>query len=234
MLKVLTIAPTYNEIENIEAFVSGFFSHNTNDLLIVDDNSPDGTGAKVRELAQKDERIYLMNRESKDGLGRAYQAGFQWAFEKQYDVVVAIDVDGSHDVAVIPLLVKSVNEKTKLVIGSRYVDGGSTQGWSLLRISISRFGNLYSRLLLKRTTLDLTSGFRAYSLQHLMENGAMLLQPRGYGFQIAVANLFRDDEIKEIPINFIDRVAGSSKMNYKIALEAFLEVIKMRVFSSKN
>ncbi len=229
-MKSLVIIPTYNEKENIREIINAVLKVvPETDILIVDDNSPDGTGKIVKELMEKDKRIHLIEREGKLGLGTAYVAGFKYAIEKGYDWVVQMDADFSHNPEDIPRFFKYIGEYD-LIIGSRYVDGISVVNWPLSRLFLSYFANVYARLVTGVPVKDLTGGFKCIKSDVLKTIDLDSIKADGYGFQIEINFLayINGFKIKEIPIIFIDRRAGYSKMSRKIVWEAFWLVLKLR------
>lgn len=231
MSKGLVIIPTYNEKENIDAIVRAILDQKLDiDILVVDDSSPDGTGAIVTELmAQFPGKVNLLTRMKKEGLGRAYIAGFKWGLEKNYEYLIEMDADFSHR----PVdLIKHVNEwsKSDFTIGSRYVPGGETVNWGLLRKFISRGGSFYSRIILGYPINDWTGGFNSWKRDVLIKIGLDSVTSNGYSFQIelkykASRNGFK---VKEVPIVFEDRRVGKSKMSMKIVIEAFYKVWQIK------
>ena len=227
--RTLVIVPTYNERDSIEEAVSRLFAacDDAVDLLVVDDGSPDGTAEVVRKLADGREGIHLLERAGKGGLGTAYVAGFRWALERGYDRVVEMDADLSHDPAAVPSLVAAL-EDADLAIGSRYVPGGKIENWGAFRKGLSRFGNLYASAWLRLGVKDLTSGFRAFRARVLADQDLGTVATHGYAFQIEMAR--RVDRlggrITEVPITFIERAHGKSKMSRRIVLEALLQVTR--------
>jgi dolichol-phosphate mannosyltransferase len=202
---------------------------NNFDVLIIDDNSPDGTGKLADEMAKDNPRIQVIHRKGKLGLGTAYVAGFKYALGKNYDFIFEMDADFSHNPADLPRLLEATNY-ADLVIGSRWVRGGGIINWSPLRRAISRGGSLYARFLLGVPVKDLTSGFKCFRREALASLDLDLLKSNGYGFQVEVNYIcskagFR---LKEVPIIFPDRVRGKSKMSGKIVLEAMGVVWKLR------
>ena len=232
-MKALVIIPTYNEIENISEIVPQVFALNPKThILVVDDNSPDGTAQKVQEMQTKySEQLHLLSRAGKQGLGKAYLAGFQWALDHHYDLVIEMDADFSHRPEdLVKVIAAAQNPQVDFVIGSRYVPGGETVNWSLLRKLISRGGSLYSRLILGFPIRDWTGGFNAWKSSVLLTMGLDRIQSNGYSFQIelkykASKNGFK---VQEVPIVFADRRVGQSKMNLSIVLEAFYRVWQIR------
>jgi dolichol-phosphate mannosyltransferase len=228
--RVLVITPTYNEIESL----GGVARHLLEtvpavDLLVVDDNSPDGTGALADELATEP-RIHVLHRESREGLGRAYVAGFAWALERGYDVVVEMDADGSHPAESLPAMLDALTSATPkpgLVIGSRWVSGGSVVNWPKSRELLSRAANTYARIALHVPTHDITAGFRAYPAEVLRLISAHV-DSRGYSFQIEMTLRVVDAglPVVEVPIVFREREAGRSKMSSSIVFEAMSRVTR--------
>ena len=220
--------PTYNEAGNIDHAVEELFLHNENvDLLIVDDDSPDGTGKLADELALTNSRVKVMHRKDKQGLGAAYIAGFNYAFETGYDYVVEMDADGSHRAVDLPKLL-AVCEQNDLVIGSRYVKGGQTQNWPLHRQWLSRGGNLYAKLMLGTKLNDMTAGFRVFSVPFLKRMNLATMNARGYSFQIEMAyrTIQLGGRTQEVPIVFVEREIGESKMSGDIVSEALMLMTK--------
>jgi cellulose synthase/poly-beta-1,6-N-acetylglucosamine synthase-like glycosyltransferase len=233
--RLCVCVPTYNEAENIRPFVRALLE--TFDaagldgaVLVIDDASPDGTGAIADSLSAEDERVWVLHRTHKAGLGGAYQAAFAWALAHGCELVAQIDCDFSHDPASLPSLVTAAREGG-VAIGSRYVDGGAIVGWPRFRRVISHFGSLYARLVLRLPIRDLTGGFKCFRSDVLQAVDYASTKAKGYGFQIelthrAVAAGFA---VREIPITFRDRTAGRSKMSLGIALEAALLVLQLRL-----
>lgn len=219
--RVVCIVPTYNERENITEIAGAVRDHGYR-LLIVDDNSPDGTGEIADGLAAEDVFISVLHREQKEGLGPAYAAGFDHALEEGREVIIEMDADFSHDPSDLPRLVEAIEQGADLAIGSRYVPGGSTPDWPLLRRLISRGGNLYARTLLGIAVHDATAGFRAFTRDALQRLSYRQAEASGYGFQVEMAwRAHREGlEIVEIPIAFRDRARGKSKMGPPIVVEA--------------
>jgi dolichol-phosphate mannosyltransferase len=230
--QALVIVPTYNERVNIGEVVRRLFdaAGARVDLLVVDDGSPDGTADLVEELAQGPQGIHLIRRTAKQGLGTAYIAGFGWAIERGYRAVVEMDADLSHDPADVPRLLDAL-EDADLVIGSRYVPGGRVENWGRLRRTLSLGGNLYARAWLGWTVRDSTAGFRAYRTEMLKTLDLESVHSEGYGFQIEMTRrVYRSGgRIREVPITFIERVAGHSKMSRRIVAEALWDVTRWGV-----
>lgn len=218
----ITVAlPTYNEAENLPDIAPAILAHGYR-LLIIDDGSPDGTGDIADRLAESDDRVAVLHRGEKKGLGSAYAAGFDRALESGAEIIVEMDADFSHDPADLPRLVAAIDDGADLAIGSRYVAGGSTPDWPLVRQAISKGGNLYVRLMLAVPTRDATAGFRAFRAAALARLPYREAEASGYGFQVEMA--WRAHQlglqIVEIPISFRDRVRGTSKMGMSIVIEA--------------
>jgi dolichol-phosphate mannosyltransferase len=231
-VRVLVVTPTYNEVENVAAHIRAVLGQPTApDVLIVDDGSPDGTGARVEELAAAHPgRVDLMERAGKQGLGSAYVAGFRWALEqRRWDVVVQMDVDGSHAPAAIGDLV-AVTSVADLVLGSRYVAGGRVADWPWHRRALSGFGNRYARMVLGVPIRDLTGGFKAWRVDLLKSLDLDALTVEGYAFQVetTVRAIRLGARVVEVPIVFRDRQHGESKMDTAIAAEAVTAVWRIR------
>ncbi len=238
--RTLVIVPTYNEAETIPELVRRLFeaAGDRVELLVVDDGSPDGTGDIVRNLIDGPHEIHLLERSSKLGLGTAYVMGFRWALERGYSAVMEMDADLSHNPADVPRLLDALHS-ADLVIGSRYVPGGSIPDWSFFRRALSSSGNLYARMWLGFGVRDSTSGFRAYRTSILQQMDLSTVKSEGYAFQIEMTwrvYLLRG-RITEVPISFVDRTQGRSKMSRAIAFEALGRVTKwglQRAFRGKG
>lgn len=229
-MKTLIIIPTYNEVENLPPLLKEIFEHSPEtDVLIVDDNSPDGTGELADEIHNENPKVYVIHRSGKLGLGTAYIAGFKYAIEHDYDAAFEMDADFSHDPKYLPDFLKTI-EQADLVIGSRYIRGGSTPNWSLLRRFISGGGNIYARFMLGMPVRDATAGFRCYRTHVLRSIDLDTVQSQGYAFQIEMAYRVTQHgfRIVEIPISFLDRRVGQSKMSRKIFIEGFIWVLRAR------
>ncbi|MEQ1879095.1 MAG: polyprenol monophosphomannose synthase [Bdellovibrionia bacterium] len=200
------------------------------DILIVDDNSPEGTARAVEKLQQKNQRLHLLLRQEKKGLGRAYIAGFQWALARDYDAVVEMDADFSHRPADLVNIIGALESGNDFVVGSRYVDGGGTVNWGIGRKLLSRGGSLYSRIILGFPLNDWTGGFNGWSRRSLEGIGLDNIRSEGYSFQVELKYRALKGGFKgrEVPITFEDRRVGESKMTSKIVLEAFYRVWKIR------
>jgi dolichol-phosphate mannosyltransferase len=222
-MRPLVVIPTYNESENIERML-----HRIHEclpgagVLVVDDGSPDGTADLVKAVAAELPDVHLLSRTSKSGLGSAYRAGFAWGLEHRYDACIEIDADFSHDPAALPTLVAPLSEGFDVVIGSRYVEGGSIPNWAWHRHMLSRGGNLYASAVLGLDVADSTAGYRAYSARILRKLELDRIRAEGYGFQIEMTYRCRQygANITEVPIKFVDREAGESKMSSFIVVEA--------------
>ncbi len=234
MHKGIIVIPTYNEIENIETILEKVFLLDLGvDILIVDDNSPDKTYEKVQEIIDKDlykGALHLMIRENKEGLGKAYVAGFKWCLAREYDFIIEMDADLSHDPKYLPSFIENIKEYD-LVIGSRYVKGGGVVNWSLLRKFISFGGSTYARTILGISIKDVTGGFKCFRREVLEAIDLDNIISAGYAFQIEMnyRTILKGFKVKEVPIIFEDRVAGKSKMSKKIFIEALLNVVTLRL-----
>jgi dolichol-phosphate mannosyltransferase len=224
----LVIVPTYNERESLVAVLDRLLVSSPEcDVLVVDDNSPDGTGSLADHYARSHPVVQVLHRADKNGLGPAYIAGFRWAFERRYNWIVEMDADGSHDPRVIPTLVGIAKVITAdLVLGSRWVPGGRVDGWSVIRQIISRAGNSYARIALKSDVHDMTSGFRVLRVSTLRTIHLETIASSGYCFQIEIADRIEHTggTIIEHPITFSEREAGVSKMHLGIVFEAFARI----------
>ena len=230
-MKVLVIMPTFNESGNIAKSVELLFRFNPNvDLLIVDDSSPDGTGEIADRLAAKNKKIKVLHRKGKEGLGAAYLAGFDWAISRGYDFLVEMDADGSHRAEDLPSLITKC-QTNDLVIGSRYVRGGKTVNWPFYRKWLSRGGNIYARVMLGARLNDMTAGFRIFRTSFLRELNLKGINAKGYSFQIEMAyrTIQAGGRVAEVPITFIEREIGSSKMSGNIVSEALLLITKFGI-----
>ena len=224
--RVLVIVPTYDEAENLERILARLAaSVPTADALVVDDGSPDGTAELAERLARLDPRVHVLRRTAKAGLGPAYVAGFRWARERGYDVVVEMDADGSHAPEQLPRLLAGL-EHADLVLGSRWVDGGEVVNWPKSREILSRGGNAYTRLVLGLPLRDATGGYRAYRRDKLDEVLSGSVASQGYCFQVDLAwQMWRaGHRVVEVPITFVERERGESKMSRAIVVEALWRV----------
>jgi dolichol-phosphate mannosyltransferase len=222
--------PTYDERENLEPIVAAIHAAAPQvDVLVIDDNSPDGTGELADRLAAADPRVKVLHRPGKQGLGKAYLAGFEWALERGYELVLEMDADFSHDPRYLPVLLEKART-VDLVLGSRYVPGGGTVNWSLGRKVISRGGSLYARTILGLPIRDLTGGFKCFRREVLEGIDLPTVACSGYAFQIELTYraLRKGFTVAEVPIVFADRRVGQSKMSRRIVLEAMRKVWAMR------
>ena len=229
MKKLVTI-PTYNEIENVQKLIPILMDLPSDfDVLVVDDSSPDGTGDWINKYHLKNARVNLLSQQKKEGLGKAYIAGFKWGLNKNYDALIEMDADFSHAPEDLSIILKAI-ENHPVVIGSRYVPGGKTVNWGILRKIISRGGSLYSRMVLGYPVRDWTGGFNAWHAQVLKDIQLDSIQSNGYSFQIELKYKAQKKgyPVYEVPITFEDRRVGQSKMSMKIVLEAFYKVWLIR------
>jgi glycosyltransferase involved in cell wall biosynthesis len=228
------VIPTYNERANLENIVCDLLrvlpdAH----VVVVDDNSPDGTGTLADDLATRLPGIFVLHRPAKQGIGPAYVAGFKVALSAGSDLIAAMDADGSHSAADLLKLIDAASD-ADLVIGSRYVDGGATAGWSRARKLLSRFGGLYARAVLGAPISDLTAGFKVYRREALASLPLDQIRTDGYGFQIETTWIVwrSGRRVREVPITFHDRVAGKSKLSRRIVIEAVIMVWRLRLTRS--
>jgi dolichol-phosphate mannosyltransferase len=226
MPDTLVIVPTYNEVDNLEQILDRVLAATDRvDVLVVDDNSPDGTGALADRLAAGSKRINVLHRAQKAGLGSAYRAGFRWGIDAGYELLVEMDGDGSHRPEQLPDLL-AATESADVVVGSRWIDGGDAPEWALRRAILSRAGSFYARWALGLPFRDVTGGYRVFRSQALTALGYQRVKAQGYCFQIEM--LWRADEsglrIVEVPIQFAERIAGTSKMDLQIVVEAVVRV----------
>jgi dolichol-phosphate mannosyltransferase len=224
-LAVLVVIPTYQEAANIETVLTRVQEAEPRaHVLVVDDNSPDGTAELAEKAGEKQRqgKIRVLKRPGKSGLGSAYRAGFAWGLQNGFDVLIEMDADLSHNPNDLPRLIEGIESGADLVVGSRYVSGGAIPGWPAHRALLSRGGNIYARRMLSLPLNDATSGFRAYRSEVMKRINLGTVRAEGYGFQIEMAyRMFRHGgTIKEVPITFIDRIEGVSKMSSKIVVEA--------------
>ena len=231
-MKTIVISPTFNERKNIKIFIDAVLIDNPDfDLLIVDDNSPDGTSEKVRELQSEFENLYLEVREKKLGLGTAYIYGFKWALNRKYDRIVQMDADLSHNPKDLAMMVKKLDDND-LVIGSRYIKGISVVNWPLRRLMLSYGANTYSRIITGMPIMDGTGGFKAWKSEVLQDIDLDSVRSQGYSFQIEMnfRSWIKGYKLKELPIIFSDRTIGQSKMSKKIVYEAIFMVWRLRIW----
>jgi dolichol-phosphate mannosyltransferase len=225
--RVLVIVPTYNERENLPMIAERLRkavpeAH----LLIADDNSPDGTGAVADELAADDDQIHVLHRPGKQGLGSAYIAGFRWGLEEGYGVLVEMDADGSHQPEELPKLLEALGDGADLAIGSRWVPGGKVVNWPTSREFLSRGANVYTRMMLGVPVRDATAGFRAYRAATLEKIDLSDVESQGYCFQVdlTLRTVRNGLCVTEVPITFVERTSGASKMSRGIVAEALWRI----------
>ena len=225
---VLIVLPTYNERNNLEALIRAIGQYLIADILVVDDNSPDGTGQLADELSRHLKHVQVLHRDKKEGLGPAYVAGFQWAIERDYRLIVEMDCDFSHAPWDIPRMIQG-SASADLVIGSRYIPGGGTQDWNMQRRLVSRLGNAYVSIFLGSRIHDWTGGFRCFRHELLADMDLARVKAKGYVFQVEMAwqALQLGAAISEIPIRFRDRLEGQSKLGWPTIVEAITEVPRM-------
>ena len=225
MTRALVCMPTYNERENIREIIPAVLAAAPLDLLIIDDNSPDGTGDIVRELAEREPRLHLLSRQAKEGLGPAYVAGFRWALEREYERIIEMDADFSHQPRYLVDMLRTL-EAHDVAVGSRWIPGGGVENWGLHRRILSRGGSLYARTVLGVKVRDLTAGFVGWRSSALERLDLEAVAAKGYVFQVEMKYraLLAGCSVHEFPIIFPDRVAGTSKMSSKIVLEAMAAV----------
>ncbi len=228
--RVLVVIPTYNEIKNLPAIVPEVLRQDPRiEVLVVDDNSPDGTGQLADRMGEEDPRVHCLHRTTKEGLGKAYLAGFRWALERDFDFIFEMDADFSHDPKYLPQFLAAI-EEADLVIGSRYKTGVNVINWPMSRLLLSFGANIYARKVTGLPLTDSTGGFKCFRRVVLKSLELDRVQSNGYAFQIEMS--FRawkhGFRLKEIPIVFVDRVEGHSKMNKKIVREAIWMVWWLR------
>ncbi|MDB4996115.1 MAG: Dolichol-phosphate mannosyltransferase [Myxococcaceae bacterium] len=231
MRKTLIVTPTYNEKDNLPRFIDAVRGAAPEaHILIVDDGSPDGTGDIADAIAKKDPNVRVMHRAGKQGLGTAYVQAFTKGLGEGYDQFFEMDADLSHDVKYLPDFFRALDDGADVVIGSRNIPGGGVEGWGLGRHVISKGGSIYSRTILGLPVKDLTSGYKAFSRRALEAIDLPSVRSNGYSFQIEMTfrAILRGMKVKEVPIVFVDRTAGASKMSRKIFLEAVGVVWKLR------
>lgn len=228
--KAIIVVPTYNEYENVERLVGEIhrFQPQVN-ILFVDDSSPDGTSDLIKKIQQENSNIYLLERQGKMGLGSAYIAGFKFALEKGFEYIFEMDADFSHDPKEIPNFLEAI-ELYDLVLGSRYIKGVNVVNWPLKRLLLSYFANMYTRIITGISVRDSTGGFKCFRRQVLEDIDLNNIKSNGYAFQIEInfKAWKKGFRLKEIPIIFIDRVFGQSKLSKKIMWEAIFLVWKLR------
>ncbi|TXK40638.1 polyprenol monophosphomannose synthase [Nonomuraea sp. C10] len=227
--RVLVIVPTYNERENLPSITERLRAALPEaHLLVADDNSPDGTGKIADELASEDDHVHVLHRPAKQGLGAAYIAGFRWGLGEGYDVLVEMDADGSHQPEELHKLLTSLSEGADLAIGSRYVPGGKVKNWPATRELLSRGANLYTRIMLGLPVRDATAGFRAYRAAVLEKVGLADVESQGYCFQVdlTLRTCRHGLRVAEVPITFVERTVGTSKMSGRVMAEAFWRIFQ--------
>ncbi len=234
--KAVVIVPTYNEIENVQRLTEAIFQYQPEiHILYVDDNSPDGTADKIKELKKKYPNVHLLEREKKEGLGKAYIAGFKVALDKGFEYIFEMDADFSHDPKEIPNFLKAI-EENDLILGSRYIKGVNVVNWPLRRLLLSYFANVYTRIVTGIPIHDSTGGFKCFRREVLEAIDFDRIKSNGYGFQIELNYKVwkKGFRIKEIPIIFVDRQFGESKLSKKIMWEAMFLVWKLRLYNLIN
>jgi dolichol-phosphate mannosyltransferase len=229
MKRRLVVIPTYNEAESIEALLNSIFDTVYGcQVLVIDDGSPDKTAEICKKLREKHQHLHLMERSEKTGLGSAYRDGFSWALDREFDEIIEMDADGSHQVADLMRMIDAVSRDPQagLAIGSRWIKGGATQNWSKAREILSRIANRYVRIALGMGVHDSTSGFRIYSAATLRRINIDHIRSEGYSFQIEMTRAAKKTgaKILEVPITFKERENGVSKMSKKIVFEAMFLV----------
>jgi len=231
LLRCLIVVPTFNEADNLKRFVSAVLSTlREAHVLVVDDASPDGTGAIADDVARHDARVHVLHRLGKRGLGAAYVAGFRWGLERDYQRFFEMDADFSHDPRHLPELLRELDAGADVVVGSRNIPGGAVQGWGIARHLLSRGGSLYSRIVLNVAVRDMTTGFKGYSRHALEVIRVEDLRSNGYAFQVETTYraLRRGLRVVEVPIVFVDRRVGRSKMSRSEVWEAVVRTWLMR------
>lgn len=231
-MKNLVILPVYNEVDNINNVVMAILNLDiSSEILIIDDDSPDGTGKAADRLSRLNNRVKVIHRERKLGLGTAYLAGFQFALKNGFDYIITMDSDFSHNPNDLPRLLGEAEKGFDLVIGSRYIWGIRVNNWPFERLLLSKFANIYADFILGTGVMDLTSGFRCYRSSVFNKVDFFRVRSKGYAFLIEIAyKIFKKGfPIKEVPIIFSEREGGVSKMSLKIKIEAFFAVIFMKL-----
>ena len=232
-MKILIIIPTYNELENLPRLLPKVFAKDDNiNVLIVDDNSPDGTAAFVENEMKSNDRIHLIKRPSKQGLGTAYIAGFRYALQNDFQLVFEMDADFSHDPNEIPKFLEAI-KNADVILGSRYINGVNVINWPMSRLLLSWFANWYTRIITGLPIKDATGGYKCFRIEILQTIDLNKVTSNGYAFQIEMTFKAwkKGFRVKEIPIIFVDRVKGQSKMSKKIVREAVTMVWKLRIKS---
>ncbi len=231
-MKTIIITPTYNERKNITELLNTIFSIDSNyHVLVVDDNSPDNTGSIVKKLQSNNSNLHLLSRVKKEGLGSAYVAGFKYALKGNYDKIVQMDADMSHDPKDIVSLISAL-DKSDVVIGSRYISGINVVNWPIRRLIISYGANIYTRLVTGLPVKDATGGFKSWKREVLESIDLDKVRSQGYSFQIEMTYRawLKNFKIKEIPIIFVDRTIGESKMDHSVMLEAAIMIPRLRLW----
>lgn len=231
--KVLVVIPTYNEKDNLPRIVPEVLAQDDRiSVLVVDDNSPDGTGQIADRMAGENPRIQVLHRPGKQGLGKAYLAGFEWALARDYDRIIEMDADFSHNPKYLPEILRA-SEQADLVLGSRYISGVNVVNWPMSRLLLSYFANVYARIVTGMQVRDLTGGFKCFRRQLLETLNLQEIHSNGYAFQIEMSfRAFRRGfKLQEIPIVFVDREHGQSKMSKAIVREAIWMVPKLRLMA---
>lgn len=225
MNPTLVVIPTYNESENLPSIVERTLGNEGVDVLVVDDNSPDGTGGIADMISQRNDRVHVLHRTKKDGLGRAYLAGFDWALSRGYAKVFEMDADGSHPPEKVTEMV-GLLDAFDMAIGSRWVEGGAVVNWPLHRLWMSKGGNAYTRWMLHLPVADTTGGFRGFTREALEKIQLDSLNAKGYLFQVETLRRVLQEHLSvvETPITFTDRLRGKSKMNFAIAFESLAKI----------
>ncbi len=231
--KAIVLVPTYNEKENIERIIPEILKQDDRlSVLVIDDSSPDGTGQIADRIASGNPRVLVLHRTKKEGLGQAYIAGFRWALERDFDYVFEMDADFSHDPKYLPDFLKAIAD-ADIVLGSRYISGVNVVNWPMMRLLLSYYANVYSRIVTGMPLRDATGGFKCFKRRVLEAIDLGEVRSNGYSFQIEMSyRAFKKGfKIIEIPIVFVDRTAGQSKMSKKIVREAILMVWRLRLWS---
>ncbi|MGQ0703793.1 MAG: polyprenol monophosphomannose synthase [Gemmatimonadales bacterium] len=230
--RLLVILPTYNESENLPRLVPQILEQDGRlDVLVVDDNSPDGTGRMAEEFAARNPRIHVLHRPAKQGLGRAYLSGFAWGIDRRYDLLFEMDADFSHDPKYLPDLVAAIGAGADVAIGSRYQTGVNVINWPMARLLLSWFASKYARWITGLRLTDLTAGFKCFRREVLASIPLDQVRSNGYAFQIEMSfrAMQKGFRLVEVPIVFVDRTEGKSKMNKKIVWEAVWMVWWLRL-----
>ena len=230
-MKTVIVIPTYDERDNVKPMAEAVLAQVPEaNILFVDDNSPDGTGQLIDEIASKESRVFVLHREKKEGLGRAYMAGFKWALERDYTLICEMDCDFSHDPKALPILLAAA-KSYDLVLGSRYIGGIRVMNWPMSRLLLSTGAAQYVRFILGLPVCDPTGGFKCFHREVLEGINMDNITSNGYSFQIEMTHTawMQGFSVKEVPIIFEDRKAGYSKMHANIATEAFMMVLKLWV-----